>query len=545
MNRDSYSDLSKEELVQLLRAREQRARFGLVWEANEIERDKALNSDFVALDIVPELSCGEAPWRNLIIEGDNFDALRNLRMSFAGQVKCIYIDPPYNTGNRDFVYNDRFVDKEDSWRHSTWCEFMYQRLKLAKDLLRQDGVIFVSIDDNEVFALGMLMKRVFGEGNWVSTFIWKKSYGGGAKVKHVQGVHEYVFCYATSKESLADFWLPPDPGAEERYYKFRDEHFDKRGPFRIKPLEATKSMDARPNLVFPVTAPDGSEVRPKRQWWWSKDRVEKALADGALHFVKTKTGWSISYKQYLIKEDGEMRGAKPFSIIDGIYTQQGTQDLRTLFDDEVVLQFPKPVALIERFLRIGCGDDDLVLDFFAGSGTTAHAVLKLNAEDGGKRRFILVSNTEATAAEPEKNLCRDICAKRVRRVIEGYGDNAGLGGDFAYLRTRRIPVGSLLEIEHSQVWTALQLSHRDTLVPYEENAFQWAGDENEAFCYVPRFHKADAPALRKAVKNSSAVTLYSWQPQFVKQHVRAPHVTHLPIPETLALRFGLHKGGKR
>ena len=139
-----YSDLTREQLIELLKARDQRTRFGLVWEANEIERDRALNGDFVALDLVPELSCGPAPWRNLIIEGDNFDALRHLRMTFAGQVKCIYIDPPYNTGNRDFVYNDRFVDREDSWRHSKWCEFMFQRLMLARDLLTPDGAVIVA-----------------------------------------------------------------------------------------------------------------------------------------------------------------------------------------------------------------------------------------------------------------------------------------------------------------------------------------------------------------------------------------------------------------
>ncbi len=142
--RPRYNDLSHDELVRLLEARDRRdaTRFGLVWEANEIERDRAVNADFVALDLVPEQCVGDAPWRNLIIEGDNFDALRYLRMTHAGRVKCIYIDPPYNTGNRDFVYNDRFVEINDSWRHSTWREFMYQRLILVEDLLRQFCALF-------------------------------------------------------------------------------------------------------------------------------------------------------------------------------------------------------------------------------------------------------------------------------------------------------------------------------------------------------------------------------------------------------------------
>ena len=166
-----YDHLNLQELIRLLETRDRRARFGLVWDADEIERDQTLNSDFVALDLVPELSCPKdaAAWRNFIIEGDNFDALRHLRMAFAGQVKCIYVDPPYNTGKQDFLYNDRFVDKEDSWRHSKWCEFMFQRLMLARDLLTPEGVIVVSIDDNEVFSLGLLMNRVFGERAHVAT----------------------------------------------------------------------------------------------------------------------------------------------------------------------------------------------------------------------------------------------------------------------------------------------------------------------------------------------------------------------------------------
>jgi adenine-specific DNA-methyltransferase len=205
--------------------------------------------------------------------------------------------------------------------------------------------------------------------------------------------------------------------------------------------------------------------------------------------------------------------------------------------------YPKPPSLMRALVQQSAGADDLVLDFFAGSGTTAQAVLELN-KDGGNRRFILVSSTEATEDEPEKNVCRDVCAKRVGNVIRGYGNAPGLGGDFAYLRTRRIPAGQLLEVDHAQVWTALQLMHRDTLAPFAPGKFCWAGDEDEAVMYLSRFRREDAPLLRKQVKHSAAVALYSWQPRAVAQHVRAGHVTHLPIPEILARRFGLGQGGK-
>jgi len=204
----NYDDLTKDELIQLLQARDRRdaTRFGLVWEANEIERDRALNQDFVALDLDPELSCparAEA-WKNLIIEGDYFDALRYLKMTFAGRVKCIYIDPPYNTGNKDFVYNDRFVDKEDLWRHSKWCEFMYQRLTLAKDLLTQDGIIFVSIDDNELHDLGILLRQIFSESNFLGTMIWHNVTDNNPTRISVE--HEYILCFARNSESVAKVW---------------------------------------------------------------------------------------------------------------------------------------------------------------------------------------------------------------------------------------------------------------------------------------------------------------------------------------------------
>ena len=197
------------------------------------------------------------------------------------------------------------------------------------------------------------------------------------------------------------------------------------------------------------------------------------------------------------------------------------------------------MELIERILRIATGPDDIVLDFFAGSGTTAHAVMKMNAEDGGNRRFILVSNAEASDDAPDKNLCRDVCARRVRRVIEGFGDSPALGGGFAYLRCRRIAPGRLLDIEHEQVWTALQMIHRDALAPFEPGGFTWAGDGEAALAYVPRFSAAILPALREAVAESAAVVLYSWQPETLRQHIRAAHVQHEAIPESLARRFGM------
>jgi len=535
-----YDHLSKDELVRLLAARDRRdaTRFGLVWEANEIDRDKAINSDFVALDLVPEQSVGAAPWRNLIIEGDNFDALRYLRMTHAGRVKCIYIDPPYNTGNRDFVYNDHFVDINDAWRHSMWCEFMYQRLLLARDMLTQDGVIFVSIDDNEIYTLGLLMQKVFGEANFVANVIWQKVFAPKNTAKHFSADHDFIVVFARDGNTWRPNLLPRGEMAENRY---KNPDNDPRGPWTSGDLQARNPYSLG---TYPITCPSGRIIPgPGRGSYWrvSAEKLKELDADGRIWWGKGRDGMP-RIKRFLSEV---MEGRVPQTFWP--YTEVGhTQDAKKellaaldFSDSASVFSTPKPVALIDRIVRLSTGPDDLVLDFFAGSGTTAQAVLKLNAEDGGKRRCILVSNAEATTDEPNKNLCRDICAKRVRRVIEGYGETPGLAGDFAYLCCRRIAPGRLVEIEHAQVWTALQMIHRETLEPFAETGFLQAGDEESTLIYVPRFTTKLVPALRKAVQESAAVILYSWQPETLQQHIRSSHVQHEAIPESLARRFGM------
>ncbi len=354
--------------------------------------------------------------------------------------KLIYIDPPYNTG-QDFVYPDNYADPlknylqltgqidaegnlltsnpETSGRyHSTWLSMIYPRLFIARQLLSDDGVICVSIDDHEMHHLRIVMNEIFGEENRIECFIWKKSYGGGAKERYAVTQHEYVLAYAKDLTSVEELWLPPDPAAEGRYYKYKDEKFESRGPYRIKPLEATKSMDPRPNLVYPIPTPEGGEIMPKRQWWWKKERTMAALANNELAFTGDGEGRSVSYKQYLRDENGEARGAKPFSIIDGIYTQQGTADLQELFG-ETVIQFPKPVALMKKLINMACAADEghIILDFFAGSATTAQAVLELNRDDGGNRKLIMVQLPEPTG-NPKFPRITDIGEERIRRVIQ-------------------------------------------------------------------------------------------------------------------------------
>lgn len=357
--------------------------------------------------------------QNLFIEGDNLDALKLLQETYLGKVKMIYIDPPYNTGN-DFVYDDSFsehskeffersnqtdeeqnqliANPEGSGRfHSNWLDMIYPRLKLARNLLADDGIIFLSIDDNEIHNLRKVCDEVFGPSNFIDSIVWKKRYGGGAKEKHLVSIHEYILMYARDISSVPNLYVPLTEASIQRYYKSRDENFETKGPYRTHPLEAMKSFEDRPNLRFAVPSPDGDEIWPKRQWRWSKERMEEALSKGEVHFQKGKEGgWSLASKQYLRDENGETRASKFFSIIDNVYTQHGTNEIVQIFGDAQIFSFPKPTILIKKLIELVVADDKhaIILDFFAGSSATAQAVVEQNCQDAGERRFVMVQLDE-------------------------------------------------------------------------------------------------------------------------------------------------------
>lgn len=381
---------------------------------------------------------------NLYIEGDNLEVLKLLQESYLGKVKMVYIDPPYNTGN-DFIYADDFMRSqeeeneqmgmydEDENRlfkntdtngrfHSDWCSMIYSRLMLARGLLADTGLIFVSIDDCELTNMRRICDEVFGETNFVDTIIWKKRYGGGAKEKWLVSLQEYVLVYCKNAALLGELYVPLTKDSIERYYQKKDENYATRGGYRTHPLEATKSMDARANLVYPIPAPDGSEIWPKRQWLWSKDRAYEALVKGELEIYQGNDGsWQVATKQYLRDADGTERLGKMFSIIENIYTQHGTNEMISLMGNAKIFPFPKPSSFVKQLLPLASDKDSIVLDFFSGSATTAHAVMHLNAEDGGHRKFIMVQLPEPCDEASEaykagyKNIC-EIGKERIRRA---------------------------------------------------------------------------------------------------------------------------------
>jgi adenine-specific DNA-methyltransferase len=407
------------------------------------------------LDFQPEKADG-----NLIIEGDNLLALKALLPLYAGKIKCIYIDPPYNTGNEGWVYNDNanspllrdwlghVVGKDDLTRHDKWLCMMTPRLKLLRELLADNGVIFISIDDKEFQNLRALMDEIFGEMNFVSVITIKANPRGRQSESDVATIHDYCVCYAKNNGLLELGGLPL---TQEDIDDF--DQLDENGePWRELGLRQRGSASLRidrPDMYFPIYVDPKTntislekdkkhyiEVLPKKsdgregRWMWSPKKVREEINRVYARMVEKRGEYDIFVMDYLNRENGP-RTTKVKSIWADkeVNTELGGKEFKQLLPG-VTFPYPKPVGLLKRIVTIASDSDSMILDSFAGSGTTAQAVLDLNKEDGVNRKFILVQMTEATPAEPQKNICKDITRERVKRAIEKYGYASG----FAYQR---------------------------------------------------------------------------------------------------------------
>lgn len=419
--------------------------FGLTWPGKRAAgRLAAIPSQGT---LCPALGEGvdEATTRNLFFEGDNLDALKLLQASYAGRVKLIYIDPPYNTG-KAFIYNDDFTESSESYLrrtgqrgpagepdptttatggrfHAAWLSMIYPRLLLARELLRQDGLIMVSIDDHEVAPLRLLLDEIFGEENFVAQLVWHSSTAGGIRSKYVNRNHEYVLVYARNLADLPRLHAPLSPEAVAQYTRE-----DERGRYREKDF-AWRNRSDNPNQKYLIQCPDGQWVQPPPGYIFRfvKATFEEALAQGQVVFKRSKTTplvdetgqrarWNIYIKKYLEDGMGAPSSLLPKSLV-GI-SNAGTAELKALFGS-VVFNNPKPTTYLSYLLDMGTAPDteDIVLDFFAGTGSTGHAVLKKNRQDGGNRRFILVQWPEAID-HPTFPTIAELGKERLRRVIQ-------------------------------------------------------------------------------------------------------------------------------
>jgi adenine-specific DNA-methyltransferase len=586
--------LNESQLRRLLVEHLTKQKLGLTWEASAIERDAALNADLVLPRHCPAWSQNpEGGTRNLIIEGDNFDALRLLKATHAGKIRVIYIDPPYNTGNKDWVYNDHYVGANDRWRHSQWLEFLYRRLTLARDLLTPDGVIMVSINDENRARLELLLDEVM-PGRRIGSFVWKTRSGSNDQSGfRFSADHEHVLIYANSGFRLS--------GEIKDFSQYKNPDNDPRGRWKTGDLSKSHTYLERRNGYYPIQNPETGvwyPCNPSRVWAFASEQIvsgteglqaktmEQYIREGKVIFPKTENErievWETKeallnaidsnavpvrpknktplltrdlpdlefwigkpigfgrpwFKRHLVDLQSEVRpisswirGASEEEFLDeftvGLISQRsGTGEHSA---NEILgfnaFPFPKPLSLIKNLLQQATRPGDIVLDFFAGSGTTGHAVLELNAEDQGQRSFILCSSTEATKKEPAKNLCHDVCAERIRRVIQGYGGKPALGGEFAYLQLDKVEVPDLpFEADAAHAFQLLALRRFGEARPLPAGPVKRLGQSGD--CAVLLCERVDAETIAslvdwRAQNGVARLAIYSPRPSTLAEQLAA------------------------
>ena len=443
--------------------------YGFKWVGKNAARREAARPINKTLRPCPEESVDWENTQNLYIEGDNLEVLKLLQKSYLGKVKMIYIDPPYNTGN-DFVYRDDFAMDKDGYDraagnvdelgnrfrknadgnarfHSDWCSMIYERLLVSRSLLSEDGVIFISIDDNEVANLKKICDEVLGESNFVAKFDWRKKTGAN-DAKDIAVVTESILLYTKNRNTTLELkmWRRDEDSINADRYKFEDEFVDVRGRFYYDTLDRG-GLQYSDSMNFGIEAPDGGIIYPNGRdsfvndgwiWKWSKDKVKWGIENKFLEFVKSNkskgSAYTIKYKVYqLVDNEGNIRetsGRAYMNLITEPINQVGNSEMKAIFNNKTPFSNPKPIGLIQYLFNTIKSRNATILDFFSGSATTAHAVMQLNADDGGNRKFIMVQLPEETDEKSEaykagyKNIC-EIGKERIRRAGKKIKEEAG------------------------------------------------------------------------------------------------------------------------
>lgn len=420
-------------------------KYGLVWEKHIEKVDKELKHKIPIFKEIKEkkIISNKDEKYNFLLEGDNLHSLKLLEKTYEEKIDVIYIDPPYNTGNKDFMYDDKIVDKNDGYSHSKWISFMNERLIIAKKLLKSSGVIFISIDDNEQAQLKLLCDEIFGEKNFES-IIWKKKGGAGNTEKILGNLTEYILCFFKNKKSGIFNYREL-----ERTYKYKDE----KGFYNLEGLEKTnQGIYKRETMLFEVINPKTGKVfkpQKNKRWILGQNTFLKYIEEEKIFFDDKKN------KVYRIKREEDYKNSE--NVYYNLLTDLGSlstakDELKKIINDRELFETPKPTKLIKHLLEISTKKNSIILDFFAGSGTTGHAVAKLNKEDGGKRTYILCTNNE-------NKICEEITYKRLKNIQEELPHN------LKYYKTDFIPKYS--EDENDKLVSSKMLDNLKELIELE------------------------------------------------------------------------------
>lgn len=410
-------------------------KYGLIWEEHQERVDLELQTQIPVFEDVEDKKIYNDKNNNynFLLEGDNLHSLYLLEKTHKGKIDVIYIDPPYNTGKKDeWMYNDCNVDLNDDYKHSKWLSFISKRLEIAKKVIAEDGYIVISIDDNEYAQLKLLCDDVFGENNFICNFVWQKNFAPKNDNKYISTSHEYILMYSKNKD-LYDRNLLPRSAKNDAGYSNPDD--DPRGSWASGTCLATTFSESG---VFKVVAPNGKKHLPPtgRCWRYSEQKFKELMADNRIWFGKKGDGVP-RVKRFLFEMPQGIVPQTWLKYEDVGSGQDGTKNLKDKFNGEMVFNFPKPVKLIKFLIDRHKNKNAIVLDFFAGSGTTAQAVLELNKEDGGNRQFILCTNNE-------NNICEDITYQRIKTVITGKRKDEsiyseGIPANLKYFKTSYVP----------------------------------------------------------------------------------------------------------
>jgi len=409
-------------------------KYGLVFEEHREEIDEVLNTHIPVLAEDKDLFIDNGGQMNFIIEGDNLASLKLLEKTHKGKIDLIYIDPPYNTLKEGFTYSDTLVDKNDTFRHSKWLSFMRQRLDIAQMLLSKKGVVFISLDDNEIAALRLLCDDIFGYQNFIANIIWEKKFSPQNDAKWLSDSHDHILLYAKNKDVWHPNLLSRTAEMDKRY---SNPDNDPRGSWTSSDFTVKTASDA---YMYPITTPSGRVVSPtaSRSWVTSEENYIALKNDNRIWFGNK--GSNVPRIKTFLSEVQQGTVCKTIWYRTEVGdTQEGTRDLKGIFGKAGTFSNPKPIRLIERILEIASNDESIILDFFAGSGTTGHSVLSYNkSHTGSNRKFILCTNNE-------KNICRDVTYERIKRVINKENYAASL----KYYNVDYIPINERLYYEYA------------------------------------------------------------------------------------------------